>query len=135
MTIAKTQQQVLAPTTVAAASAGTKGAPGAIGANGGWVDLGVHIGGTMMLTVQNGGAVATAGNIMIQQAVDINGTRPVDVWGYAGDLLAYNAATGDGLQTKSIPVEGGVRFARVIGWGHSTNPVTYSADFDGMTVT
>lgn len=132
MTITKTQQQVLAPTTVAAASAGTKGAPGAASA---WTDLGVHIGGTMMLTVQNAGAVGTAGNIMIQQAVDIAGTRPVDVWGYAGDLLAYNAATGDGLQTKSIDIPAGVRYARVIGWGHSTNSVTYSADFDGVTVT
>lgn len=131
MTITKTQQQVLAPATITAASAGTKGAPGA---NSGWVDLGLHIGGTMTLTVQNAGAVGTAGNILIQQAVDVSGTRPVDVWGYAGDLLAYNAATTDGLTTRSIDIPAGVRYARVIGWGHSTNSVTYSADFDGVTV-
>jgi hypothetical protein len=130
-TVTKTQVQVLSPTAVAAASAGTKGAPGAASA---WTDLGVHIGGTMMLTIQNGGAVGTAGNILVQTAVDISGTRSVDVWGYGGDLLAYNAATQDGIVTRAIDIPPGVRFARVIGWGHSTNPVTYSADFDGVTV-
>lgn len=117
---------------VAAASAGTKGAPGAVGAGGGWVDISQYDGGSVGLAIQNGGAVGVAGSILIQHSPD-NGGTVFDYWSFGGDLVAYNAATLAGLVTATIKIEPGVKFIRVIGYGHTTSPVSYTAAFTGVT--
>lgn len=113
---------------IAAASAGTKGAPGAAGA---WNDISTYDGGDIHLVIQNGGALGTAGNILIQSSPD-NGTTITDYQLMTGDLVAYNSSTLAGLTTATIKTDPGVKYARVVGYGHSTNPVSYTAVFTGV---
>lgn len=126
-TITKTVVAILAATAGAAAT--TKGAPGAASA---WVDIGAYDGGDMFLSVLNGTAPAAAGVILIQASPD-NGTTVYDYWACAGDLNTYNSGTLAGLVTNTIWVDPGVRYVRVIGYGNTTNPVTFAASFSGVT--
>lgn len=119
---------LLSAPAVAAASAGTKGAPGAAGA---WTHIEQYEGGDVGLSVKNGGAVGAAGNILIQTSPD-NGTTVFDYWGFAGDLVAYNASTLAGHTSNTIKIDLGVKYIRVIGYGHTTNPVDYTAIFTGV---
>lgn len=120
---------LLSAVSVAAASAGTKGSPGAAGP---WTDVSAFDGGDVGLAIQNGGAVGAAGNILIQTSPD-NGATVFDYWGFAGDLAAYAASTLAGMTTNTIKIDPGVKYIRVIGYGHSNNPVSYTAVFTGVT--
>lgn len=115
---------------VAAASAGTKGAPGAAGA---WIDISAYDGGDVGLSVLNGATgPGVAGNILIQNSPD-NGTTVYDYWGCSGDTANYSAATGAGLVNPTIKIDPGLKYIRVIGFGHTVNPVSYGATFTGVT--
>jgi hypothetical protein len=120
---------LLALAQVAAASAGTKGAPGA---NGSWFDISAYDGGEVALTILNGATgPSIAGSILLQQSPD-NGTTAVDVQGFSGDTAAYTASTLVGLTTLSVRVSPGMKYIRVIGWGHTVQPVSYGAIFTGV---
>lgn len=115
---------------VAAASAGTKGQPGAAGS---WTDISAYDGGDVGLSILNGATgPSVAGNILIQQSPD-NGATVFDYWGCGGDTANYSAATLAGLTTQTIKIDPGIKYIRVIGYGHTVNPVSYGAAFTGVT--
>lgn len=122
-TVTKTPVTFLAAVSGTATGPTTKTAPGA---NSGWIDIGTYDGGDMGLSVTNGTAPGVAGSILIQWSPD-NGTTIYDYWGIGGDLV-----TGS-INTTTIWVDPGVRYVRVIGYGNTTNPVTFGATFSGVT--
>lgn len=123
---------LLSANAVTAANAGTKGAPGAIGAAGGWVLVETYEGGDIGLSITNGATgPGVEGNILIQTSPD-NGATVYDYWGFGGGIANYVSSTGAGQTTQTIKVDPGVKYVRVIGWGHTVNPVSYGATFTGV---
>lgn len=123
-TVTKTPVPFLSAAAGAAGS--TKTAPGA---NSGWIDLGAptsYDGGDMGLSVTNGTAPGAAGSILIQWSPD-NGVTIYDYWAMAGDLVTGST------NTATIWIDPGLRYVRVIGYGNTTNPVTFAASFSGVT--
>lgn len=115
---------------VSGAAGSTKGSPGATS---GWVDVNAYAGGDMLLSILNGAsAPGAAGSLTIQASTD-NGTTVADYYTLTGDTNAYSASTQAGLTTQTIKIDDGIRYLRVIGWGNTTNAVTYNATFSGVT--
>lgn len=125
------------PTTVIAAATGngtagsTKGAPAV---DSGWLSTGSADGGNLMLSILNGAsAPGVAGTLQVQVSVDAAGTRARDYQAIGGDTNAYNASTLVGLTSACIWVDPGIQYYRVFGYGNTTNTVTFSAEFSGVT--
>jgi hypothetical protein len=128
-TVTKTPQAILAPTPGAAGT--TKGTPGA---DSGWIDLGGADGGDLMVSILNGAsAPGVGGTLLIQASAYANGASPADYQPLGGDTNAYSSSTGAGLTSATIWIDPGVRAIRVIGYGNTTNPVTFGAVFSGIT--
>lgn len=121
-TVTKTPVSLLAA--VAGAAGSTKAAPGA---SSGWKDLGVYDGGNIGLSITNGAsAPGAAPTILIQVSPD-NGVTVYDYWAMGGDITASS------VNTASPWLDPGFRYVRVIGYGNTTNAVTFGADFSGVT--
>jgi len=121
-TVTKTLVPLLAA--VAGAAGSSKASPGA---NSGWKDLGTYDGGNIGLSITNGAsAPGVAPTILIQVSPD-NGATVYDYQGMGGDVSANS------VNTSTIWLDPGFRYARVIGYGNSANAVTFGADFSGVT--
>lgn len=121
-TVTKTPVTLL--NAVAGAAGSTKAAPGA---SSGWIDLGAADGGDMGLSISNGAsAPGVAPTLQIQWSPD-NGVTVYDYQPFGGDLVASS------VNTATFWVDPGIRYVRVIGYGNTTNPVTFGATFSGVT--
>lgn len=121
-TVTKTPVTFLASISCAAGS--TKTSPGAVSS---WLDLGVYDGGDMGLSITNGSsAPGVPCTVLIQWSPD-NGTTVYDYWTMAGDI------NNSSVNSNTIWIDPGLRYVRVIGYGNTTNSVTVSAVFSGIT--
>lgn len=123
MALSKASVVVLAATAGAAGS--TKSAPGATG---GWIDCRTYYGGELGYSIVNGAsAPGTAGTLLFQASPD-NGVTVFDYQLIVGaDTVASSVTTG------SIILDRGVMYVRAIGYGNTTNGVTYAANLQAVT--
>lgn len=81
----------------------------------------------MGLSVTNGSsAPGVAGTLLVQWSPD-NGTTVYDYWGMGGDTVASSS------NSQTVWIDPGIRYIRVIGYGNTTNAVTFGATFSGVT--
>ena len=126
-TVTKTPVTYLA--TVSGAAGSSKASPGA---NSGWIDTGSNSanaadGGDMGLSITNGSsAPGVAPTILLQWSPD-NGATVYDYQAFGGDTIASS------INTTTVWVDPGMRYLRVIGYGNTTNAVTFGATFSGVT--
>lgn len=122
MALSKASVAVLASTAGAAGS--TKASPGATGA---WIDARAYYGGELGYSITNGGsAPGVAGTLLFQVSPD-NGTTVFDYYAVAGDTTAGSVTTG------AIVLDRGVMYVRAIGYGNTTNSVTFAANLQAVT--
>lgn len=122
MAISKSSVLVLTSTSGAAAS--TKTSPGATGS---WIDVRAYYGGELGYSITNGGsAPGVAGTLLFQVSPD-NGTTVFDYQAFGGDTTASSVNTG------SILLDRGVMYIRAIGYGNTTNAVTFAANLQAVT--
>lgn len=122
MALTKASVAVLAPTSGAAAS--TKAAPGAIGA---WIDCRTYYGGELGYSITNGAsAPGVAGTLLFQMSPD-NGVTVFDYYPIAGDTIASSVTSG------ALVLDRGVMYIRAIGYGNTTNAVTFAANLQAVT--
>lgn len=121
MALSKASVPVLASTSGAAGS--TKASPGATGSA---IDCRAYYGGELGFTITNGGsAPGVAGTLLFQASPD--GTTWYDYQSFGGDTTASSVTTG------SIILDRGVMYVRAIGYGNTTNAVTYAANLQAVT--
>lgn len=122
MALAKSSVAVLAPTSGAAGT--TKAAPGATGS---WIDTRAYYGGELGYSITNGAsAPGVAGALQFQVSPD-NGVTVFDYQLVAGDTVASSVTTG------AILLDRGVMYVRAIGYGNTTNAVTFAANLQAVT--
>lgn len=127
-TIADGITTLITPTVGNGAAASSRAAPGAASS---WLDTKAAApnnfdGGTVGVSVQNGSAPGVPGTILVQWSPD-NGVTIYDVGGIAGDLIANS------FYSASIDISPSMRYIRVIGFGNTTNAVTFGATYSGTT--
>ena len=121
MAIAKTSVPVLASTSGAAGT--TKASPGATGSA---IDCRAYYGGELSYSITNGAsAPGVAGTLLFQASPD--GTTWYDYYAAAGDTVASSVNTG------TIILDRGVMYVRAIGYGNTTNSVTFAANLQAVT--
>ncbi|MDQ2822737.1 MAG: hypothetical protein M3Y65_20560 [Pseudomonadota bacterium] len=122
--MALSKSSVLVLATTAGAAASTKAAPGATG---GWIDCRAFYGGELGYSITNGAsAPGVAGTLLFQVSPD-NGATVFDYQIAGGDTAASSVSTG------SIILDRGVMYVRAIGYGNTTNAVTYAANLQAVT--
>lgn len=122
MALTKVSVAVLAPTSGAAGS--TKAAPGAAGA---WIDCRAYYGGELGYSITNGAsAPGVAGTLLFQMSPD-NGTTVFDYYSVAGDTVVSSVTSG------ALLLDRGVMYIRAIGYGNTTNAVTFAANLQAVT--
>jgi hypothetical protein len=122
MALTKASVAVLAATSGAAAS--TKAAPGAAGA---WIDCRAYYGGELGYSITNGAsAPGVAGALLFQVSPD-NGATVFDYQLAGGDTVASSVTSG------AILLDRGVMYVRAIGYGNTTNAVTFAANLQAVT--
>ncbi|WP_036170363.1 hypothetical protein [Massilia sp. 9096] len=83
--------------------------------------------GVVGLSITNGtSAPGVPGSIVVQWSPD-NGSTVYDLAGYAGDVVAGST------YSWSVDIPPGARYIRVIGFGNTTNPVTFGATYSGTS--
>jgi hypothetical protein len=120
---------VLLDATVAAASSGTKGAPGQVSAiydNTGNYDSPLGI------TIQNGATGPGTPCTVAVQVGDTNIGPWTDYFVMAGDSVNYNASTLAGVTSRTIKLDK-VRFVKVIAYGNTTNNVDVKVRLHAVT--
>ena len=129
-TVTKTPVTLITATANNGTAGSTKGAPSVTS---GWIDLGGADGGDIGLSILNGTAPGAAGTLQVQWSHDAGTT----VYDYGpplgGDLSTFNSSSLAGLTTATIWVDPGIRYVRIIGYGNTTNAVTFGATFSGVT--
>lgn len=122
MALTKASVAVLAPTAGAAAS--TKAAPGAIGA---WIDCRTYYGGELGYSITNGASAPGAAGTLLFQVSPDNGVTVFDYQLAGGDTVASSVTSG------AIILDRGVMYVRAIGYGNTTNPVSFAANLQAVT--
>jgi hypothetical protein len=121
--MAKTTASVLILAATAGTAGSTKASPGATG---GWIDVRAYYGGELGFSIANGSsAPGVAGIIQFQSSPD-GGTTIFDYFAVAGSTVASD------VQTGSIAL-GKVNYIRAIGYGNTTNSVTFAANLQAVT--
>jgi hypothetical protein len=121
------------PVTFLAAASGAAGTSKASpGASSGWIDTGSGTstaadGGDMGLSITNGSsAPGVAPTLLVQWSPD-NGVTVYDYQYFGGDVNASS------INTTTVWIDPAIRYVRVIGYGNTTNAVTFGATFSGVT--
>lgn len=126
-TVTKTPVAML--TAAVAAAGSTKASPGASSP---WIDTKSGTadaldGGDIGYSITNGpSAPGAAPSLTIQWSPD-NGTTVYDYMSVGGDTVANS------INSNTIWVDPALRYLRVIGYGNTTNAVTFSVTFSGVT--
>jgi hypothetical protein len=110
---------VLLDATVAAATSGSKGAPGQVSAV---YDNTGNYNSPLGIYIQNGATAPGTPVTVLVQVSDTNAGPWTDYDILTGDSVAYNATTLAGVQSKTITLEK-VRFLKVLAYGNTTNDV------------
>lgn len=122
MALSKASVAVLTATSGAAGS--TKASPGAAG---GWIDCRAYYGGELGYSITNGSSAPGAAGTLLFQVSPDNGATVFDYQAVAGDTVASSVNTG------SIILDRGVMWVRAIGYGNTTNAVTFAASLQAVT--
>ena len=123
-TVTKTSVPLVAPVTNNGVINKSKSDPGV---SSGWIDIRAYDGGNLGLSILNGASgPGSAPSLVIQWSPDGTSTKVYDLLMYGGDTAgsSYNSAT--------FWIDPGIPYIRVIGYGNTTNPVTFGADFSGV---
>ena len=124
-------QVVLLDATVAAASSGTKGAPGAVTPNG-YYDNAGNYNSPLGIIITNGAAAPGTPLTVMVQVSDTSAGPWTDYFSIAGDTAAYNAATLAGVTSQTIVLEK-VRFVRAIAYGNTSQSVDVKVRLHAVT--
>lgn len=124
-------QVVLLDATVAAASSGTKGSPGAVTA-GGFYDNTANYNSPLGIVITNGATAPGTPLTVVVQVADTNAGPWSDYFPITGDTAAYNASTQAGVTSVTIEL-GKVRFVRAIAYGNTSQSVQVTARLHAVT--
>jgi hypothetical protein len=105
------------PATLTTTLSTTKDAPAITGA---WVDVRSFNGGVLAWSVKNSAsAPGVQGQFLIQAADTSDGANASDIWTGGGDTVASSEKTG------MARLDAEVSYVRMLGWGNTTNHVTF----------
>ena len=124
MAITKTKIAAITYAATNAAAGSTKGTPGV---SSGWKDLtGAYAADLSWRIVNGASAPGIAPTLTIQVSPD-SGATFYDYYTVGGDTAANSDNSG------TIAIDPGIQYARVIGFGNTTNAVGIGADFSALT--
>lgn len=124
-------QVVLLDATVAAASSGTKGSPGAATTNG-FYDNTANYNSPLGIVITNGATAPGTPLTVVVQVADTNAGPWTDYFSIAGDTAGYNASTQAGVTSVTIELSK-VRFVRVIAYGNTSQSVAVTVRLHAVT--
>lgn len=118
---------ILGTNTGNGAAGSTRASPGVASA---WLDTKAAApnnfdGGVVGLSIANGASAPGAPASIVAQWSPDNGTTVYDLAGFAGDIVANSN------YSWTADVSPAMRYVRVIGFGNTTNPVTFGATYSG----
>lgn len=128
-TVTKTPQVILAATQSSSYGT-TKGTPAI---DTGWIAISADGGNLGMSILNSATAPGAPGQMIAQWSPDNTFTKVYDLDGFGGDISGYVAGTDAGHNTCTRWIDPGIPYIRIRCYGHTTNPVTYAADFVGVT--